>query len=221
MARTYDPQTDCRLLQLTAELRNLIYEYVFTVPLNSIILPSAPTKERRMGIVHDVSSRGLPPHSVMSLSRTCRQIYDEASGVFYHINHIYIYSHRLSAFSITANLRSLRSIRALTVVVGHGEDITATLKTLRRATALRVLKFDLRPYDVDLRPYDERFANSSFQSIAKEHHFIKRALASLAQVEQIGLSPYDPKDWVPEQIVAMGKHEAFLKQGLVKRSGRK
>ena len=200
-------------LQLPSELRNLIYEHVFTVPLNSITLPSATTKEGMVDIVHDASIREPPPPSVLSLLQPCRQVYDEASGIFYHINHISMYSSRLLAFSTTANLRPLRSVRTLTVVVRLGEDITVTLRKLRRTAALRVLKFDLEPYG-------GKFADRSLQTIAQERYFVRKALLCLPQIEEISLSPYDPNDWDARQTAAVGEHETFLKQCFVEWASR-
>lgn len=59
------------LLPHPPELRNRIYEDLLAVP----------TEDACIAIVHDDQTSGTP--SVLRLLLTCRQIHDEAAGIFY------------------------------------------------------------------------------------------------------------------------------------------
>ena len=211
MAHTQDPQTHSRLLQLTPELRNLIYDYVFTAaaPPTPIMLPSHPAQHGTViNFVHNTSLKRLlspPPPSILSLLQTCRQIHDEASAIFYHINHLYMHCFGLQKFSVTANLARLCLIRELTVVVDVGEAITAVLKKLRRATGLRVLHFRFKPPAYVLY-------HDTLKSATTERYHLKNAMAALQQVEEVSLCPFRFSDFNPQQMVILSEQEAMLKQ---------
>lgn len=116
-----NPQTQCRLFSLPAELRNEIYTLVFAVPQNA---------SGRVVLSHTSHHTPAKP-TVLSILQTCRLIRDEAEDLFYNIHHLEIGNpdHNLhvtyiEAFIKRSNAHRLAAIRALTVLVADLECVT-------------------------------------------------------------------------------------------------
>lgn len=71
------PHMQCALLALSPELRNLIYDYVFTVT----------TSDGKVTMRHNDNIRSTES-SVLAFLQTCRLVNDEAAAIFYHNNHL-------------------------------------------------------------------------------------------------------------------------------------
>ena len=128
------PKHQCRLLQLPAEIRNCIYELVFSGPLIVEMVSDKVSTDfwyqttqgrprdatiirfpRRLGN-HNLSSECLPceKRSRSALLLTCRQIYSESAQIFYESATFVFHSAcRLRNFLVTVRPSCLAAVRSL------------------------------------------------------------------------------------------------------------
>jgi hypothetical protein len=102
-----NPQTQCKLFALPAELRNEIYTLVLRVQPNNNDYGCIP--------ISPLQNSTRP--SVLSLLQTCRLICDEAEGIFYNCNHIEIYHRHLyhPTIGIATFIRRMSSKRLASI----------------------------------------------------------------------------------------------------------
>lgn len=70
-APSLSSQSDCHFFRIPPELRNRVHEDLLYVP----------TRNSCIAIVHESETSGKP--TVLRLLLTCRQVRDEAEGIFY------------------------------------------------------------------------------------------------------------------------------------------
>lgn len=127
-----NPQTECKLFSIPAEIRNHIYYLVLTVK---------PEDSCR------VSLTSIPAHSeqptVLSILQTCRLVTDEAQAIFYNTNHIVLrerYDMPIADFVRRTSLKRLSGIRNLTVIMSADlEPAAAICRVLHRLDGLTAL----------------------------------------------------------------------------------
>ncbi|KXS94662.1 hypothetical protein AC578_5563 [Pseudocercospora eumusae] len=95
-ATSANPQANCRLRDLTPELRKMIWEFALSVE---------PDWDLTVGFT---KPRDVPAeHSVLRLLETCRVIYCEALGIFYSINNLEIAATYVYNGDVPSDLRGL------------------------------------------------------------------------------------------------------------------
>ena len=112
-----EPESSCKLLSLPPEVKNRIYEYVFTVAPTPVKHPR--NEVRFLHLRPDTGSEQTA--SVLSLLSTCREIRKDAAGIFYDQNNIMLTvfgEHNTFAFLATLSKPRLSAIRTLTVLSG-------------------------------------------------------------------------------------------------------
>lgn len=115
--------------------------------------------------------------SVLALLQTCRQIRDEAQGLFYQLNDIEIDGNDLRSFVRDTGLPRLKSIESLGVFLSSkDEEVTLCFKKLAHLTRLRNLHL-------------VRLASSWKRMDHREGFFTKKALARCPQLETIRVLP--------------------------------
>jgi len=166
---TYD---ECTLLSLAPELRNRIYEYVLILDC-----PGKPDDCTTVPIKRITAVNGAKP-SVLSVLQTCRQICDEAQGVFYaqrlHFQFadlVRLPSNHFCGFLHTACKARLRVLQQITVRVRNAEQITTTFRYLDACTNLEVVNFDLDAHNIWIPGFGDTFS--------AECWFLKRYLPTL------------------------------------------
>ncbi|KAK4503515.1 hypothetical protein PRZ48_004430 [Zasmidium cellare] len=148
-------QNQSRLFLLPAEIRTYIYELTLLVE---------PDADGDVFIAHDLirPANLRTKSSVLALLATCRQVYQEAGGIFLHQNKICVPHRALypkssnfkaSGFLDITNQPRLDSLRHLKVFVSGAtkkvnyfpkwEVLTVVCKSLRKARALESLTFVL------------------------------------------------------------------------------
>lgn len=176
MAKRAPPTTSSQeqslLLGLPPEMRNRIYDHVFSIPGKARIVWRDDS---------DSDSDGVQRHSVLALLQTCRLVHEEAECIFYQINHFYLdFAARscfLSAiFPINMNTKRSGSIQEVTILVMDGE--TATF-ILRQCTQDRFPK--LRKLHLQLTGENQQRVGT-FVGLWE---FVETALRSTQQVEEI------------------------------------
>lgn len=132
-----NPNSDSALLSLPAELRNRIYEYALTVE----------SLDGEVSIRKRAPAESSRP-SALALLQTCRQIYREARGVFYHENALHLRHCDLPSFVTSLSLarqvhiRSLR-LNAEPASIGSSHRYSpAWLESLLLLPGLRRLRLD-------------------------------------------------------------------------------
>jgi hypothetical protein len=100
-----NPQTQCKLFALPAELRNEIYTLVLRVTTDN------DGRVKLSPLQHSTTP------SVLSLLQTCRLVCDEAEGIFYNCNHVELYHRHLyyPTIGIASFLRRLSSKRLASI----------------------------------------------------------------------------------------------------------
>lgn len=107
MAATTMAQQGCTLLSLPPEIRNIIYELALKLegdPLGIVDIKRAPR-----------SGNNINTCSVHALLQTCKQLYAEASGIFYTINHVAIGYLPVKAFLKTMSASHLSYLKRLAI----------------------------------------------------------------------------------------------------------
>lgn len=131
-------QRQSRLLSLPPELRNRIYHYHFP-------------KHRTVSIERPVTRSGRPsqPNGVLAILLTCRQVNDEAAGLFYHLNrfrvsvrHVHPRSNAPTFFSVTSAPR-LEAVREMTIAGLSIDQITGRSRQMRDLAKLRILRLEV------------------------------------------------------------------------------
>ncbi|KAK1073426.1 hypothetical protein LTR74_001835 [Friedmanniomyces endolithicus] len=132
-AGVYHPQLQCRLLTIAPEIRNRIYDFVFTVATDddTVKLCCIRNPSTRYGGHH----ANLTSPSVLVLLQTCRQVLNEAECIFFHVNHFEINCYAVGVRGVLGRSRSpslnqLRSLRAITIRLYDFSTLTATLRVL-------------------------------------------------------------------------------------------
>ena len=140
-----DPQAQCGLFSLPAELRNYIYTLVLTVQPNergTISLTKTPTHPT------------IP--TVLSILQTCRLIRDEAQGIFYSVHDLELrarfespvwrpeqFLRQCSAMVRCLSSKRRSAIRTLLITSQYVEHITGALRHTRRLEGLETLTLSL------------------------------------------------------------------------------
>ena len=104
MSPTNIPENVCTLLSLPPEIRNVIYELVFT---------SAENDEFGFVNVKRRSKDTVP--SVLSVTRTCKQIHNEAPAIFYSAHYINIGHLQIKTFFDAIGSRCLLSLTRICI----------------------------------------------------------------------------------------------------------
>ncbi|KAF2169112.1 hypothetical protein M409DRAFT_20340 [Zasmidium cellare ATCC 36951] len=181
-------QSQCRLISLPAELRTYIYELALLVE---------PDANNDVFIAHDTirPAKFRTKPSVLALLATCRQIYQEAAGIFFAQNNICIpyralyansSNYKASGFLDETSQLRLDGLHQLKVMVygttqhkkyfPQWESLTVACKSLRKASALTKLHFVLGP----------RFNGRLWlMHIKEEMVFLGRAIKRLALVTEL------------------------------------
>lgn len=103
-------ESECTLLSLPPEIRNVIYQLVLTVNGG---IPNS----RHVNIYRRLKRPGnIREASVLALLQTCKQINNEATAIFYLINHIHISTMHLKQFVGAMSVQRLSMIRNISVV---------------------------------------------------------------------------------------------------------
>lgn len=165
-----DPQADCRLFLLPAEIRNDIYTLALTVA------PSVDDEYAENGIEKSVPLTTSPEHperpSVLALLQTCRLVHDEACGIFYSTQRLHLvirYGDSIAQMTRSLSACRLQAFREFKVTVRSLEAVTLAIKTLRRLSSLHVARINIHPYPV-----------LGFDSpLPREKRFLERACAKL------------------------------------------
>jgi len=142
-AGVYHPQLQCRLLTIAPEIRNRIYDFVFTVATDddTVKLCCIRNPSTRYGGHH----ANLTSPSVLVLLQTCRQVLNEAECIFFHVNHFEINCYAVGVRGVLGRSRSpsmnqLRSLRAITIRLYDFSTLTATLRVLSTFPGLRTVR---------------------------------------------------------------------------------
>lgn len=166
-------QPQSTLLTLTPELRNRIYHYVFTVPEERgavIVRRPSPTSDR---------------HTVLAFLATCRQVLDEAEGLFYHLNHFRVRRPRHYSFLKRLGAPRASSLKFVSFVVGSPEELVAALKTLRSASRLERL-------DVGLRGFHTKTPEAIRAIFQRGWFFVRRVVKQFRHLKRFRLRPTVP-----------------------------
>ena len=138
--RPAEQQQTSALFSLPPEIRNDIYELLLRV-------------DRSDGTVQIVKFSKEPhhapshrrPQSVLSLLLVCRQIHDEARGIFYNVNHLRFTENPrgsgcLQGFLSALSKERLLAIRAMTIILPETLEAIGLLWLIKKlCTRLRVL----------------------------------------------------------------------------------
>jgi len=157
-AGVYHPQLQCRLLTIAPEIRNRVYEFVFTIATGDVTA-------RLCCIRNPITRHGghhanLTSPSVLVLLQTCRQILNEAECIFFHVNHFEIDCYAVGVRGVLGRSKSpsmnqLRSLRAITIRLYDFSTLTATLRVLSTIAGLRTVRLlydDHRVRDLPVLP---------------------------------------------------------------------
>ncbi|KAI5357659.1 hypothetical protein Slin15195_G035360 [Septoria linicola] len=120
----YNELATCELLSTTPEIRNRIYEFVFAVEPTRTDRPprnDCPFVRLRHEPSLDAGQSKVPP-TALSLLVTCRKVFSEAAGMFYHQNNIMLTisgPHNMRSFMAATSRPRLDSIRRLSIFSGN------------------------------------------------------------------------------------------------------
>ena len=184
MRLTGTSQTACCLFRLPPELRNRIYDYVFTVAADDDTVTLRRFGPPRDGQGSEQAVNTTVHYSVLSFLQTCQAVLDEAECTFYHITNICLDHRHLSTFLRTISRERRGALRSLTCSIYYCavEDITKVFKQCyqERLSRLRSLRL-LIPDDFDFGfGYDPH----SVKAMEREWWFGKKALQKLGQVDE-------------------------------------
>ena len=202
MATPPRPQTQCRLLALPPEIRNRIYDYTLYVA----------TTDGKVTIDKRSSAKA---YSVLSLLQTCRQVNQEAEGMFYRINHLR--SENLNRWSYPPNFwyglgeRRRESIRTLTVRIWmaiRGANGILVVPKIHLCTNLEALNLELDTEAAETIILAERQGRGILQ--------LQSSLASLKNLKGIRLIPPPLCGW----LARCKKIEAELQQAVERQRAR-
>ena len=137
-----------RFLDLPAEVRNIIYSLLLSFPGVTYPTSGKPTSvTSQFPYTRKVDRNDVPvPHSALAILGTNREIYNEASSIFYENDLVFSYPAHLQDFTLSLEPERLHAIRSLTLFhKDHNEGgihtMDITLKLLRRMRGLK--KFHL------------------------------------------------------------------------------
>lgn len=206
-----NPQTGCRLFQLSPELRNYIWTFVLTVELN----PNTAQGEAAAVLLTTTPNHPETP-TVLSLLQTCRLIYVEACGIFYSSQHIeldvylggFVRPHRKRGaaergvhVSRFYSERRLTAFRKVTIRSASPECLTTSLKLLAYFSNLNVAFLDM-----DTPELTELLI---LENLRLEEYFLKKACARLpSSLEVLKLSIGLNAPALPRPIVSEMEEEA-------------
>ena len=168
-------------LSLPPEVRLRIYEYLLVC--KSHVTPIYRPRER-------------PPITI-SVLRTCKQIYTEASPVFYSKNEIVVAEPemiiRWLALIGRINVRHLRTIRIFVGAADYGGDFSSRDSTCVDRLWYKLL--DVLARDAaGLRHIYIYWSFDCSGAAGKDLHFVRR-LAKLQRLQSMGLDGYYAKQW--------------------------
>lgn len=127
-------------LDLSGELKNRIYEYVFTVSSDA------------HGLVRMVKfKRKSRTPSMLALLETCRQIKNEAEGLVFSTNHLDILAHHLGSADPTDNADEEKAGEFLnSISLSRVHSITKLQVSIFKETSFSTV-FDELPFPANLR----------------------------------------------------------------------
>ncbi|KAF7190461.1 hypothetical protein HII31_08175 [Pseudocercospora fuligena] len=179
-------QTKCRLLSLTPELRNMIWEFALSVEPDSSLTVSF------------TKSRGpQTEHSVLRLLETCRFIYCEALGIFYTTNNLKIVATSFYNGDLLDNLRGLTrlpprrltGISQLTLILIYSdtEILTRILKLLPSLVNLKRLRLMLNINEHEGTIYGIKSDLDTMRKhMTREMPLLEKAAKMCTSIEHVG-----------------------------------
>lgn len=149
----FKPEGSFRLLDLPAEIRNVIYSILLTFPGVTYPTPGTPTSWVNQVRGLHKGSKALQkgrddvqiPRSSLEILRVNRQIHSEAVKVFYHSNN-FVFSNalRLHQFIVSLSDTRLDCITSISMFysgTSNDGDLITTLTLVRRLPSLRKFHF--------------------------------------------------------------------------------
>ncbi|KAK3708785.1 hypothetical protein LTR37_011306 [Vermiconidia calcicola] len=169
----------CRLLTLPGEIRNRIYHHIFSIPDRKVTIRKTKPKSAPL---------------VLAVLQTSRQIYEESSCIFYHINHLRFYAKNLTAFqrskkqSLLLNSLGetrLSAIRSLTISLTEGAEFEIIVcHKLKHFPSLETLELELVPSALVL----DQIVSEDVCVINHLHTLIVRSLPKLKAIRILASS---------------------------------
>ena len=201
-----DPQTQCRLFSLPAEIRKYVHTLLFTV---------SPNESGRVRLSNHRTRPEKP--TVLAMLQTCRLVNDEAQALFYNIHHIELLGYdSLFSFFRQISTARLSAIHTLTVYTWSVEFMTGPFRALHRLNGLKTLYIEL---------FNELLAwrrELLLEQSKREWPLLKATAAarlpSSLAVLKIELLEYDPRQPIGETasrpvLEQVEKMESELKAG--------
>jgi len=138
----YHPQPQCRLLTIAPEIRNQVYDLLFTIATGD---DSVKLCSIRNPITRHSHPANLTSPSVLVLLQTCRQVLNEAECIFLHINHFELDCYAVGVRGVLGRSRSpstiqLHSLRTITIRLYDYSTLMSTLGVLSAFTGLRTVR---------------------------------------------------------------------------------
>ena len=203
----YDPQSDCRLLALPAELRNRIYEYALS-PVDTRASDTRPNLVALPGFLRQKQ----PPS--LSLLQSCRQIRYETEDILYNVNQTNILDQNLRKFVRTSRKSRLDAIA--TIVLATTQPLAVVLDLMREMERLESIEIRIQ-IGVLMHYTEPRYV---FNEIQAQREFLKGQIAELPLLRTIRIVFADPSPLrTSEEVKRLAEETADFQSMLDRRIG--